>query len=272
MKVVIPSKARAATIAKQSLALFPDAYVIVDERERAAYARVVPRRRLLTHPGPPTLPRLAAIRNHILDTVKADVLVMADDDVFDLVALPGWSKRRFSDPQVAREVLENAAQCAIDAGCAMFGFNPSPNQLFYKPYAPITLHTWVGSVIGFVGEHGLRYDERLAMHDDIDISLSSLMRHRIVWRDDRWGFANHRITNGGGLAAYRSTAHYDAEHRLLKEKWGRYVNFTSRTFNSRRKGQGGSQAATTTTQVRVPRKQVVSSAALEARSRWQGHE
>ena len=236
----------------------PDALVIVDERELDAYKAVVPEGQLFTHPGMPTVPTLTAIRNYVFDDLAsfgADVLVWADDDVYALLAMPGWSKRRHDEPETVRQVLENAAQCAIDAGCKMFGFNPSPNGLHFKPQQPITLHSWVGSVLGFVGDHGLRYDARLAMHEDTDVCLASLMRDRIIWRDDRWSFTNYRMTNAGGLASYRSEKRELEEQRILHEKWGRYVGFKSRSGEQNRLGK---DAATVSTQIRVPRRQALS--------------
>jgi hypothetical protein len=255
LKVVIPSKGRAETIGEQALRLFPSAYVIVDERERDEYAAVVPSKQLLTHPGAPGLRSLAAIRNHILESVKADVLVQVDDDITALVSMPGWSKREITDPEAIEQLLEVTAQCALDAGCALFGFSPDPNQLHYKPQQPLTLSSWVGTVLGFVGKHGLRYDESLSLHDDVDLSLQSLLRDRIVWRDDRWAFVNHRVRNPGGLASYRSDERYSEQHEILKSKWGPYVGFRSTTSSSQRKAKGLTQGATLTTQVKVARRQ-----------------
>ncbi len=259
MKVAIPSKGRSASIRDLSLTLFPDAIVVVDQAEEGAYRQVVPDGRLVLHPGPPALGSLAAIRNWILDNVVAGdgVLVMADDDVSELVSMPGWSPRRYRDPQVVREVLENAAQCCLDAGVGLFGFGQSRHPLHFRPFDPLKLSGWVGSVVGFVGDHGLRYDERLSMHDDMDLSLQALLQHRIIWNDTRWAFVNLRLTNAGGLAAYRSAEHYALERQILRDKWGRYVRFTTKTRDPRRLKRGLTNAGTMMTLVRVPRKRHV---------------
>jgi len=147
-----------------------DAYVLVDEAERDAYRKVVSKARLLVHPG---LTTLSAIRNNMLDQVKSDVLVTADDDVVNLKAMVGWYARSKPDPDVVRDVLQVTAQCALDAGCSLFGFNQNSNSQHYKPFDPIKLVGWVGSVFGFVGDHGLRFDERLVCDGITTLKLTS---------------------------------------------------------------------------------------------------
>jgi hypothetical protein len=248
LRVVIPSKGRSETIRKHTLSLFPDATVLVDEAERDTYAQVVDEGRLITHPGVQPAVR---ILNWILDNVKADVVVIADDDLIDLRAMPGWSPRRYKgDPEAARQVLEATAQCAIDAGCGLFGFSQNEHPLFFRPQEPFRLNRWIGSVIGFVGDHGLRYDENVTLHEDADLSLQALMRHRIIWCENRWCFVPLRLTNAGGNTGARS-ADRDAEERIyLKEKWGRYIAFTTRPSWGKRQ-----TATTLMTSLRVPRRQ-----------------
>jgi hypothetical protein len=249
MKVVVPSKGRSQTIGKHTLALFPDATVVVDEAERDDYLDVVDEQRLVTHAG---LTPVVRILNWILDTIRDDVVVIADDDITELRAMSGWSPRRHRDPDVALAALEGAAQCAIDAGCGLFGFNQSPHPLYFKEHRPIQLARWVGSVVGFVGDHGLRYDERLSLHEDADLALQSLLRHRIVWCDDRWAFVPLRLSNPGGNTGQRSADRDLEEQRYLRQKWGRYVAFSTAPAWGRRR-----MATTLMTSLRVPRKQAL---------------
>ena len=247
MKVVIPSKGRSDTIRKHTLALFPDATVVVDEAEAGDYAEVVPAKQLATHKG---LKPIVVILNWVLDTFEDDVVVIADDDIVRLTALPGWSPRRYRDPAVALQVLQATAQCAIDAGCGVFGFNQSPHPLYFSPTEPFRLARWVGSVIGFVGDHGLRYDEKLQFHEDADLALQALLRQRIVWCEDRWSFEPLRLTNPGGMTGQRSAAAEKSECEHLLRKWGKYLAFSTAP------AWGTRQTSTTMmTSLRVSRKQ-----------------
>ena len=253
MKVVVPSKGRAKTIRKHTLALFPEATVLVDEAEYDDYAAVVDEAQLETHPG---LFPVVKILNHVLDTVRDDVVVIADDDITGLLALPGWRVRRYRDPDVAMAVLEQAAQCAMDAEVALFGFNQNDFQLYFDPQEPFRLARWIGSVIGFVGDHGLRYDEHCTLHEDADLALQSLMHQRIVWCDNRWRFTNLRFTNAGGNTGHRTSAREEWERGYLREKWGRYIRFSMLTPNAERQKKGIEHATTVMTSLRVARRQM----------------
>jgi hypothetical protein len=251
LKVVIPSKRRAHTVAAESLVLFPDAYLLVDEAEKDDYKGVVKPSRLLTHPG---LTTLSAIRNHMIDNVKADVVVTADDDVINLKAMVGWYARSRLDPEVCRQVLETTAQCAMDARCSVFGFNQNSNPQHFKPFDPIKLCGWVGSVFGLVGDHGLRFDERLVCHQDVDLALQALQRDRIVWIEDRWCFVNKRFTNRGGLTGARTADSYEEAQALMRSKWGSYVNFKTNSSDPRRRKRGLHKTQAIQTSIRGPRK------------------
>jgi hypothetical protein len=152
------------------------------------------------------------------------------------------------------QVLENAAQCSIDAGCGLFGIAQNENPMFFTPTDPIRLNRWVGSTIGFVGDHGLRYDERFTLMEDVDLCLQSILKHRIIWCDTRWRFRNDRLKNAGGSAHLRSEAAFAAERELLRQKWGRYVGFTRQAAHPERVRKGLA-ATTLMTTVRVQRRQ-----------------
>jgi hypothetical protein len=168
--------------------------------------------------------------------------------------MPGWRPRRYRDPEVAMQVLENAAQCAIDAGCALFGFNQCEHPLYFRPQAPIRLNRWVGTVLGHVGDHGMRLDERAYCHGDVDLCLQSLLKHRIIWCEERWAFVELQQTNRGGNTGQRD-AESDAEERAyLKKKWGRCISFSTRSVDPDRRARG-LDATKLMTSLRVPRKQ-----------------
>ena len=249
---MIPSKGRADSIGRHTLALFPDATVYVDEAERDTYAEVVNGANLETHPG---LVGLTAIRNSLIDRQdKDEVLVCVDDDIYQLRSVVGWLTRRFREPEVATQVLEQAAQCALDLGCGLFGFNQSPNPLYFKPTRPWRLDRWIGSLVGYCPGAGLRYDERFRLHGDIDLCLQSLLKHRVIWCDDRWSFYPGRLKNKGGSSHLRTAELELAELQLLKEKWGQYVAFSTVKRWGKGKGRRGG-ATSMLTSVRVTRRQ-----------------
>lgn len=225
MEIVIPSRRRAATIRRHSLRLFPHAIVLVDERERDDYAPVAPR--LITHPSLPTLGR---IRQYALDTINDEVLIMADDDVTCCTYTGAERTTTTRDPERIASILEVTAQCAMDAGCSLFGFNQTAGHRGKANLLrPFLLSSWVGTVIGFIGR-SLRYDPRISNHDDIDICVSALLRDRIIWQDNLHGFVHDNGTGTGGLSSHRRDEEVKAARDYLLRKWGSAIKMkTSRT-------------------------------------------
>jgi hypothetical protein len=253
VKVVIPSRRRSQTIGSDSLRLFPDAYVVVHESERDDYRKVVTKRgRLLTH----DVAGLGTILNWIVDNVadRHAIAILADDTT-GFYLMPGWSARRVDEPERIMAIIESTAQCAIDAGCGLFGGAQNPNPVQYEPGRPIKLARWVGGPLGMVTGHGLRFDERLSLHVDVDLSLQSLLKHRIIWCDARWCTSGRALSNEGGSAHLRGHDAFEREQAILKEKWGPYIEFDMVASKSSLRYAQGLPAMTKQTYVYVPRTQ-----------------
>jgi hypothetical protein len=251
VRIVIPSRGRSRTIRGDTLRLVPDAYVLVDEREEATYRNVIPEDRLLTHPGL----GLPQIFNYMLDTHPPDEpLTILGDDHQHVFAMPGWTPRKLPIGQ-AELLLDNAALCAQEAGCGLFGFARNQNPTMYEPTRPWRLAQWPTSPLGFVPGHGLRFDERLGLMLDVDLALQSLLKHRIVWFDARFTFSGKALNNKGGTAHLRSDAAFARERALLKQKWGHYIRFDNTAVHNSARYAAGLPATTNMTYLQVPRVQ-----------------
>jgi hypothetical protein len=248
VKVVIPSRGRADTIAQQSLRLFPYATVTVDEEEVDAYAQVMPREQILPHPP---LGGLVGITNWIFDNVKSEFLYTIYDDIIGVRCLVGWRVRFYDDPAAIAGLLETTAVCARDAGAFLFGFGHHMNKPFYPQTKPFKLNGYVRNIMGYREGHGLRYDPDCPLHDDVDVALQSLLKHRIMWRDDRWCFDSAPLgTNKGGQVGRRTAAKLQAADEAIVNKWGSHVR-----VENRRPNFGRGKSNTTATVMRVPRTQ-----------------
>ena len=218
MKIVIPSKGRANTLAGKALKLFPDALVCVGEREVEPYRKVSPN--LLVHPDSVT--GIGPIRQWILDHVADPCVVQVDDDVTHVYSQVGFHKRRIEDPDTARAIVERLAILAQDAGARVFGFQQAARPLSYANFRPFSLNTWVGGIVGIIGRE-LRYDTSLLLRADIDFCLQSLMRDRFVLVDGRYSFIHTRFAGKGGNATHRSAERHAREIAYLKRKWGPFL-------------------------------------------------
>lgn len=217
VRVIIPSRKRADTLAKGTINLFPDATVCVGESEVPEYRKVT--KNLLVHGD--EVVGLGILRQWILDHVDDEVIVMPDDDIHALYSFVGVRTRRITDPADVMRVLENAAMCAKAAGARVFGFNQGDIRKF-EPQKPFSFNSWVGGLIGIIGRD-LKYDPFCRLHDDVDLCLQSLMKHRIIWQDLRFKFANKIFAGGGGNAISRSKEQHEKEIAYLKRKWGAHL-------------------------------------------------
>ena len=219
MKIVIPSKGRAAVLPQKALRLFPDALVCVGDDEVDAYGKVTTN--LLVHPA--SVVGIGPLRQWVLDNVADPCVVMVDDDVTHVYSQVGFHKKRIEDADTARAIVERTAILAQDAGVRVFGFQQAARPLSYANFRPFSLDTWVGGLVGIIGRE-LRYDPSLLLRADIDFCLQSLVRDRFVMVDGRYSFIHTRFAGSGGNATNRSAARHAQEIAYLKRKWGKYLD------------------------------------------------
>lgn len=225
VRVVIISRGRQDSIGKNALALFPYATVTVDEREVDAYSKVVPDEQLLPHPQ---FAQLSQIENWLHEQDLAEFVYWSADDVHKLRCNVGWRARTFTDPELIRGLLEVTAVCARDAGAYLFGFGHHMIPAYLYKDRPFALNSYVREVYGFRRGHGLVADQNVEQHYDVDMALQSLLKHRIIWRDDRWVFESQPLGSAkGGEAGVRTQEAVEHAARAMVDKWGRWVTVDS---------------------------------------------
>lgn len=251
LEIVIPSKSRHFLLEQKTLKLFPQALVCVDEEERDNYLKVVPASQLLLHP---TLTGLPAIRNWIVKNVPNHVVFMVDDDIEAILAHTYTLERRYYDPRMALAIVVNAAVCAQGWTAKLFGFAQYGRVMAFKAYDPISLTRWVGTAVGVIGK-SVSWDERLKLRGDVDASLRSLAKDRVIYTDTRFHFlSTQRLKQRGGSTVNRSQEQDEFELGYLKRKWGRYIHFKKMSHYFAR-GKKPRASTTLSPFVKVPRRQ-----------------
>lgn len=222
LRVLIISRSRSDTIAKNTCSLLPDdVEVLVPESEREEYARAVPNP-ILTVPD--EVEGLGRLRNWVLDHFPEESIVMVDDDVSRLYRIDGAKSRRVVDRDEVLQVIVNAWVMARDAGVSVFGFTQTDIRK-YSGTDPFGLCSLVGCVIGVIGRKLRFRDDPFKV--DIDFCLQGLLVDRIVWVDNRYYFIQNRDNNAGGNAKYRTGQAYERSIETLKEKWGDLIKVRS---------------------------------------------
>ena len=252
--VVIPSRGRSRSIGRHSLTLFPYATVTVDERELEAYAGVVPEEQLLPHPP---MNGLLEIENWIHEQDLAEFVYLVADDIRAVRCNVGYRVREYRDPFVVADLLETTAYCARDAGAFLFGAGHHLTNTYYTADRPFTVVGYVRNVYGYRRGHELRGDPAVRMHYDVDIALQALLKHRIIWRDERFAFIEAHVLGAasGGNAGLVDPKAVEDTNRNMRRKWGRWVAVDLR--QRRIAGKTNYMSKVTATSIRVNRRYAV---------------
>ncbi len=209
---------------ERTLAFFPNATILVDEKEREAYLPHVPEHQLSTHPS---LAGIVKIRNHILPTRQERTVVMVDDDIKEVRAMVGKRPRKIRDPESVRRILENAITILQDSGRHMYLFNRGGAPWTIQLHCPVKTGGGTPSgIMIFNGKRDYRFDEKLFTHEDNDYVLQVMLgkQDRFVFVDNRFFFEFDYKSNSGGLQSIRTSDRIAADEAYLTEKWGRWLS------------------------------------------------
>jgi hypothetical protein len=192
--------------------------VSVAESEVAAYRAGLPEGfPILPHPD--DVVGYGSVCRWILQTVDADPVVYCDDDVTGVVCLVGRRSRKITDRDAIRQILTNAATVCQGMGARLFSFAITANVLDFYPDEPFLLNKGGGPVRGVFGKDS-GYDPRLTYHVDPDLTLTCLLRDRLVFKDTRFCFEAHFQDNLGGSQDLFSPEIFNRDVRRIHRKWG----------------------------------------------------
>lgn len=224
---VIPSRKRAESLKKGTLQLFPNAYVVIDRVEYDDYAKYIPKSQLVTHPS---LAGLPAIRNFIIREFESyGGIVMIDDDVYGLRSRVGKVAHSYRDPEVAAKIVWNSYVVCNDLGIPAWSYELYTSVIGFSPHNFISFTKILSTVVGVLPPYNrIKWDENFRINGDVDATMQYLMRDRIIFIDGRFEFENSGIFKGrGGNAIYRTKETIEKNKQMLKNKWGRYINFST---------------------------------------------
>lgn len=213
-RTVILSRGRSDTITTHRL--MPYATLVVPESEYEDYVHIG----LEIVTVPDEIIGLGPLRNWVLDHFKEKIIIMADDDITHVWVNCRKTGVKIKDPEQIEQILYSAAQCAEDLGTSCFGFSQVWDVRKYKATEPFDLCGWVGGVIGVIGR-----DIRFLEHKfkvDVDFCLRTLLKKRILWKDNRFSFVQGRDKNKGGNSLFRTSAEVEKEIAYLEHRWGKY--------------------------------------------------
>lgn len=225
MRKVILSRGRWDTITSHRL--IPTATLVVTDLERPLYEERVGGKVAEIVEIPDAIHGIAKVRNWIIDRFDEECVFMLDGDMSGVNARTHEHGRTITDPEIIEQIVDNTYICARDVGAKVFGYGTSPKAYDFHGNKPFQMHAWVNGAIGIIGRE-VRFDEHQKVKEDVDLCLASLMKHRILWQDNRYYWLAKRRTNHGGMSMYRTMEKDQADAEYLKRKWGKYIDFVSR--------------------------------------------
>lgn len=172
---------------------------------------------------------LCRVRNYILDKEfedGADMVVIVDDD---MSALYYWecdqeekrvNKRRIRTEEI-QPLFEKYGEMCRDLGFYYMGLNCNQDKLSYRQYSPFSFSSYIGGPVQcFLKGGECRYDERLPLKEDYDMTLQQCQKYRGCLRLNFMCYDVEQAKQAGGCATYRNLEREKEQFEILRRKWG----------------------------------------------------
>ena len=167
---------------------------------------------------------LCKIRNYILDNFfdDADCLILLDDDC---KGISRWQDQK-NIKMSKDDLLEFAEQMTIlcnDFGFKFWGLNCVSDKGAYREHTPFGTLQYIGGPFQAHLKNEIRYDEKLPLKEDYDITLQHIKKYKGCLRVN---FANYDVKQAeqvGGCATKRNIKNETEQFELLQKKWGNKI-------------------------------------------------
>lgn len=213
--IAAPSYKRAKGVSL--LDYWPDVPLVVAESEAMAYRNEGHKVWMCPDSAQGNISR---VRNWILDNSPTEQVLMVDDDLETLGVWNGTAFHHLSGEE-GLELVEHGFQLARDLGVVLWGLNCVwADKGAYREYTPFALTSYLGAPFHAHVANPLRYDERLPLKEDYDMTLQVLNRFRKLLRFNMACYRNKMHTNVGGCASMRTIERERSQFDGLVAKWG----------------------------------------------------
>lgn len=162
------------------------------------------------------------VRNYILDKLEWDVKIMVDDD-FIWFWYFEWREKYYLSPKEINEAIKQMVVLSLDMWCKLFWVNLADDPLFYREYSPFSTVAPVLWPFCWHISNNIRYDERIPLKEDYDMSLQHLNKYRKVLRCNKYWYKVKQATNKWWCAVQRNSKEEKRQFDLLVSKWGKDI-------------------------------------------------
>lgn len=187
---------------------------------------------------------LCRIRNYILDKELAenDVVLLVDDDLkevahFEPVGHYGYDDRVCSEGELY-EMMEHYSRLCDEWGFKYWGVQCNKDALSYRQSTPFSTVSYIGGPFQvFLKGNELRYDERLPLKEDYDMTLQNCNVYRGCLRVNKYHYDCKQSKQSGGCATYRNYEREMQQLEALQKKWGKGIVHIDTVKNANQKKQ-----------------------------------
>jgi len=162
---------------------------------------------------------ICRVSNWIMDNCKTRWLIIIDDDLINFGRYNGNKHKKIKSEDVM-DLLFMCFMMAEDADVKLWGMNCIDDKGAYREYTPLSFNNYIGGPFQAFIDMDLRYDEKLNLKEDYDMTLQVMNKYR---RALRFNFLNYNFkqhVNIGGCASYRTVEREKQQYDLLFKKWG----------------------------------------------------
>lgn len=182
---------------------------------------------------------LCRIRNYILDTEFEngyDVVLIIDDDMKGIYYFEEKEGNAYNNEIVEKDeflgFVEKYSELCDEFGFKFWGLNCNADSLSYRQYSPFSTCAYVGGPFQCFLKNDLRYDERLPLKEDYDMTLQQCNKYRGCLRLNKFHYACKQSKQAGGCATYRNYEREKEQLILLQKKWGKDIVKFDKTENT----------------------------------------
>lgn len=173
---------------------------------------------------------LCRIRNYILDKEleENDVCLIIDDDMqsicrYEPSGVYGYDKVKVSADELL-QMIEKYSLLCDEFGFKYWGINCNADALSYRQATPFSTVSYIGGPFQvFLKGNELRYDERLPLKEDYDMTLQNCNKYRGCLRVNKYHYNCKQSKQSGGCATYRNYDREMEQLKLLQKKWGKGI-------------------------------------------------
>ena len=174
---------------------------------------------------------LCRIRNYILDKELQDndIVLIVDDDLSGIYRFEpgdrhfGYEELLVSEDELYEMLAEYSDICR-EMGFLYWGIQINADRICYRHATPFSTVSYIGGPFQvFLKGNELRYDERLPLKEDYDMTLQNCNTFRGCLRVNKYHYRCQQAEQSGGCATYRNYEREKNQLELLQKKWGKDI-------------------------------------------------